>query len=76
MNLSITKENTQAVLKPVVMVGAGVIAVGAIVELYKKVSEKKATATNWIMPAITILVGVSAFSYAKSGEEIRIMPKA
>jgi len=74
--MNISKEDTQKVLQPAVMIGGAVIAIGAGAELIKHITKKSVTATNWVMPAVTLLVGVSAFSYAVSGQEVRILPKA
>lgn len=63
---------TQTVLKYTVIGGSVVMVAGAIGQLVTQ----PITVKGVIMPAISILVGVSAFSYAMSGEEIRIMPKA
>ena len=72
--MKIEKTDVQSVLKPVVMIGGAAVALGAGFEIWNKVSKKTATTTNWIMPAITVLVGVSAFSYAISGQEIQVIP--
>lgn len=72
--MTIDKAAVQSVLKPAVMVGGVVIAVSAGAEIWNKISGKSVTKMNWIMPAITVLVGVSAFSYALSGEEIKVLP--
>jgi hypothetical protein len=62
---------TQTVLKYTVIGGSVVMVAGAIGQLFTQPISVKGS----IMPAISILVGVSAFSYAMSGEEIRIIPK-
>jgi hypothetical protein len=62
---------TQTVLKYTVIGGSVVMVAGAIGQLFTQPISVKGS----IMPAISILVGVSAFSYAISGEEIRIIPK-
>lgn len=73
--MNISKEDTQKVLQPAVMIGGAVIAIGAGAELVKHITKKTVTGTNWIMPAVTLLVGVAAFSYAQAGQEVRLLPK-
>lgn len=72
--MTISKANVQSVLKPTVMVGGLIVAAGAAVDVFNKVSKKTINRTNWIMPAITIMIGVSAFTYAVSGAEIKVLP--
>lgn len=62
----------QTALKYTVVGGSVIMVAGAI----GQVVSRPLTATNWVMPAITTLVGVSAFSYAMGGGEIRVIPKA
>jgi hypothetical protein len=65
-----TKKIGQDVLKWTVVGGSAVIAVNSIMQLTKSTSLKSA-----IMPAITLLVGVSAFSYAMTAEKVGFVPK-
>jgi len=65
------KENTQLVLKYTVIGGSVIMVAGAIGQLVTQ----PVTAKGVAMPLISILVGVSAFSYAIGGQEIRIIPK-
>ena len=64
-----TKKIGQDVLKFTVLGGSAVIAVNSIMQLTKSNDLKSA-----IMPAITLLVGVSAFSYAMTAEKISLVP--
>ena len=57
-------------LKLIVMGGSAVIAVGAVTQLVGKPFSIK---TSW-MPVVTLLVGVSAFSYAMTSE-VSFIPK-
>lgn len=63
---------TQTILKYTVIGGSVIMVAGAIGQL----ATQPLTLKGSVMPAISILVGVSAFSYATSGEEIRVIPKA
>lgn len=63
---------TQTVLKYTVIGGSVIMVAGAITSLFTQPFDLKKS----VMPAISVLVGVSAFSYAVSGEEIRVIPKA
>ena len=65
------KEQTQTVLKYVVIGGSVIMVAGAIGQL----TTQPLTLKSAVMPAISILVGVSAFSYAVGGAEIRVIPK-
>ena len=65
------KEQTQTVLKYVVIGGSVIMVAGAIGQL----TTQPLTLKSVVMPAISILVGVSAFSYAVGGAEIRVIPK-
>lgn len=62
---------TQTVLKYTVIGGSVIMVAGAIGQLFTQ----PLTVKGSIMPAISILVGVSAFSYATGGGEIRVIPK-
>jgi len=61
----------QTVLKYTVIGGSVIMVAGAIGQL----ATQPVTAKNVVMPLISILVGVSAFSYAIGGGEIRVIPK-
>lgn len=63
------KKTTQDVLKWTTIGGSAVISVGAIMALTKVKDVKSA-----IMPLVTLLVGVSAFSYAMT-EKVGFIPK-
>lgn len=63
-------QNTgQQILKWTVVGGSAVIAANAIMQLTKTTTIKGA-----VMPVITLLVGVSAFSFALTAEKISILP--
>ena len=63
------KKTTQDILKWTTIGGSAVISVGAIMALTKVKDVKSA-----IMPLVTLLVGVSAFSYAMT-EKVGFIPK-
>ena len=65
-----TKKIGQDVLKFTVLGGSAVIAVNSIMQLTKSTDLKSA-----IMPAITLLVGVSAFSYAMTADKVGFVPE-
>jgi len=65
-----TKKIAQDVLKFTVLGGSAVIAVNSIMQLTKSTDLKSA-----IMPAITLLVGVSAFSYAMTADKVGFVPE-
>ena len=64
------KKTGQEVLKWTVVGGSAVIAVGAVMQLTKSTNLKSA-----IMPLVTLLVGVSAFSYAMTAEKVGFVPE-
>jgi hypothetical protein len=64
------KETANQILKWSVVGGSAIIAVNSLVEISKAGLSKKA-----IMPVITLLVGVSAFSYAMTAPKISLLPK-
>lgn len=64
------KETGQQILKWTVVGGSAVIAVNSLVQISKSGLSKAS-----IMPAITLLVGVSAFSYAMTAEKITLLPE-
>ena len=64
------KETIQPILKWTTVGGSAIIAVGAFMQLTKSKSISQA-----IMPAITLLVGVSAFSYAMTAEKVGFIPE-
>ena len=61
----------QTILKYTVIGGSVIMVAGAIGQLATQPLSLKTA----VMPAISILVGVSAFSYAVGGGEIRVIPK-
>jgi hypothetical protein len=63
------KETGQQILKWTVVGGSAVIAVNSIIQLTKVKSIKEG-----IMPAVVLLVGISAFSYAMT-EKVGFVPK-
>jgi len=65
-----TKKIGQDILKWTVVGGSAVIAVNSIMQLTKSTDLKSA-----IMPAITLLVGVSAFSYAMTADKVGFIPE-
>ena len=65
------KETSQTVLKYTVIGGSVIMVAGAIGQLATQPLAFKSA----VMPVISILVGVSAFSYAIGGAEIRVIPK-
>ena len=65
-----TNKIGQDILKWTVVGGSAVIAVNSVMQLFKSTSVKSA-----IMPAVTLLVGVSAFSYAMTAKKISLVPE-
>ncbi len=67
----------QATLKYTVVGGSVIMVAGAVGQLYSNLTNQtqKVTLGSVIMPAISILVGVSAFSYAIADNEISVIPK-
>lgn len=63
--------NVQNVLRVVVIAGGAIVTVGALMEL-----TKTKIGAGWVMPIVTALVGASAFTYALSGNEIKVIPTA
>jgi len=64
------KETGQQILKWTVVGGSAVIAVNSVFQLTKVSSIREG-----IMPAITLLVGVSAFSFAMTAPKISLVPQ-
>lgn len=64
------KETGQQILKWTVVGGSAVIAVNSAIQLTKVKSIREG-----VMPVITLLVGVSAFSYAMTAKRISFAPK-
>ncbi len=65
----------QTTLKYTVVGGSVIMVAGAISQLYNKVTTKTITLGGAVMPIVSILVGVSAFSYAIADNEITVVPK-
>ena len=63
--------NVQSILRMVVLAGGAVVAVSAAATIFSKPIGKHS-----IMPAITGLVGLAAFTYALNKEEIKLIPSA
>jgi hypothetical protein len=57
-------------LKVTVIGGSAIIALGSVHQMYKHKWKLKESA----FPIITLIVAVSAFSYAMSGAEITLVP--
>lgn len=63
--------NVQKAMKVVTIGGAAVLVLGSVVSLTKVKSVKEA-----IMPAVAILVGISAFKYATAATPVIEKPTA
>jgi len=61
----------QNALRIVTIGGASVLVVGAASQLIASKFDMKKS----VMPLVTILVGVAAFSYAMGGKPIQVLPK-
>lgn len=69
--------NLQKGLKYVVIFGSALIAVDAAVEGYNALTKEKDVAKKAqkaVLPTVTLLIAMSAFSYALSGKEVKIVP--
>lgn len=64
------KETSQQILKWTVVGGSAVIAVNSVFQLTKVSSIREG-----VLPVITLLVGVSAFSYALTAPKITLVPQ-
>jgi hypothetical protein len=69
LKISDMRDTGQQILKWTVVGGSAVIAANAIMQLTKTTSIRGA-----VMPVITLLVGVSAFSYALTADKISFLP--
>lgn len=61
--------NVQKALKIATIGGSSIITIGAAYQIVTNVT-KGASAKDYLMPAITLLVGLSAFTYAMSTEPV------
>lgn len=67
------KTTSQDILKWTVIGGSTIIAVHALTSVIK--AAKSADVKSGLMPAITLLVSVSAFSYAMTADKISFKPQ-
>lgn len=63
-------KDAQPILRFIVIAGGAVIAINSAGQIFKA-----KTITEGIMPVVGVLVGISAFSYAMMGQEVRLIPK-
>ena len=68
-----TKQTVQTIAKWTTIGGSAVIGVGAFMEIGKSMKAKKGISA-YAMPAVTLLVAVSAFSWAAT-QPVTLIPR-